>query len=80
VNENANNTDSTRGEHVAPSAPPAPPADDKLAELEQLISELKAQVSALREGDFDAAALEQRLSELNALAGRAAAALDSTTR
>jgi hypothetical protein len=77
VNENANDTDATRGQNAAPSPPTA---SDQLAELEQLIGELKTQVSALREGEFDAAALEQRLVELNELAGRAAAALDSTTR
>lgn len=60
------------GESVAPAAP--------LAELEVLIGELKTEVNALREGEFDAAALEQRLRELNELAGRAAAALDTATR
>ena len=51
-----------------------------LAELDQLIGELKDKVSTLREGEFDAAALEGRLRELTDLASRAASALDSVSR
>lgn len=51
-----------------------------LEELDQLIGELKDKVSTLREGEFDAAALEGRLRELTDLASRAASALDSVSR
>lgn len=53
---------------------------DSLAELDQLIGELKEKVSTLREGEFDASALESRLRELTDLASRAASALDSVSR
>lgn len=51
-----------------------------LAELESLIADLKNQVGALREGEYDAAALEQRLRDLNELAIRAANVLDAAAR
>lgn len=51
-----------------------------LDELDQLIGELKDKVSTLREGEFDASALEGRLRELTDLASRAASALDSVSR
>jgi hypothetical protein len=55
-------------------------ATGPLAELETLIAELKDQVGALREGELDATALEQRLRDLNDLATRAASVLDTAAR
>lgn len=65
-----------------PENTPATPGADgaQLAELEQLIAELKDKVSALRAEEFDAASLEQKLRELNELAVRAAGAVDSASR
>jgi hypothetical protein len=77
MNENANNTDVTRGEDPAPAPPMAGAA---LAEIETLIGELKAKVDVLRDDELDAPTLEQRLRELNELAARVAAALDSAAR
>lgn len=51
-----------------------------LDELDSLITDLKAKVSTLREGEFDAAALETRLRELTDLASRAASTLESVSR
>lgn len=51
-----------------------------LSELDGLIGELKTKVSSLREGDFDAGALETRLRELTELASRAASTLESVSR
>lgn len=51
-----------------------------LAELDSLIGELKAKVSTLREGEYDASALESRLRELTELASRAASTLESVSR
>lgn len=62
------------------SASEAPSTEATLDELDQLIGELKDKVSTLREGEFDAAALEGRLRELTDLASRAASALDSVSR
>lgn len=55
-------------------------AEATLEELDQLIGELKDKVATLREGEFDASALEGRLRELTDLASRAASALDSVSR
>ncbi len=55
-------------------------ADTQIAELDQLIGELKEKVGSLREGEFDASALEARLRELTDLASRAASTLDSVSR
>jgi hypothetical protein len=51
-----------------------------LEELDALIAELKGKVSALREGEFDAQALETRLREVTELASRAASTLESVSR
>lgn len=51
-----------------------------LDELDRLISDLKEKVGSLREGEFDAAALETRLRELTDLAARAASTLESVSR
>lgn len=51
-----------------------------LNDLDSLVEELKAKVSTLREGEFDAAALESRLRELTELASRAASTLESVSR
>jgi len=51
-----------------------------LEELDSLIGELKAKVSTLREGEYDASALEARLRELTELASRAASTLESVSR
>jgi uncharacterized protein YlxW (UPF0749 family) len=51
-----------------------------LNDLDDLVGELKAKVAALREGEFDAAALETRLRELTELAARAASTLESVAR
>lgn len=62
------------------SSTQASSTDATLAELDQLIGELKDKVSTLRDGEFDASALEGRLRELTDLASRAASALDSVSR
>jgi hypothetical protein len=51
-----------------------------LEELDVLIAELKGKVSSLREGEFDAQALEARLREVTELASRAASTLESVSR
>jgi Ni,Fe-hydrogenase III large subunit len=51
-----------------------------LEELDGLIAELKRKVSSLREGEFDAQALETRLREVTELASRAASTLESVSR
>jgi hypothetical protein len=51
-----------------------------LDQLDELIGQLKAKVSTLREGEFDASALETRLRELTELASRAASTLESVSR
>jgi uncharacterized protein YlxW (UPF0749 family) len=51
-----------------------------LTELDQLVSELKTKIASLREGEFDAAALESRLREVTELAARAASTLESVSR
>lgn len=51
-----------------------------LDQLDELIGQLKEKVSTLREGDFDASALETRLRELTELASRAASTLESVSR
>lgn len=51
-----------------------------LDELDELILELRQKVSTLRDGELDAASLEERLRELNELAIRAATALESVSR
>ncbi len=51
-----------------------------LTDLDGLITELKQKVAALREGEFDAAALESTLRELTELAARAASTLESVSR
>lgn len=61
--------------HAAPG-----PSSAQLAELEQLIAELKERVGALRSGELDAAELEQRLRELNELAVKASGAVDAAAR
>lgn len=53
---------------------------DSLAQLDELISELKDRVASLREGELDAAALESRLRDLTELASRAASTLESVSR
>lgn len=58
----------------------AQPNAAQLAELQQLIAELKERVSALRNNELDAATLEERLRELNELAVKAASAVDSASR
>jgi hypothetical protein len=59
-----------------------PESDTKqtLDELDHLIAELKSKVAALREGEFDAGALETRLREVTELASRAASTLESVSR
>lgn len=54
-----------------------PETQRSLDELDVLVDELKEKVSALREGELDASALEARLTELTDLATRAASALES---
>jgi IS5 family transposase len=51
-----------------------------LEQLDDLIGQLKEKVSALREGEYDAAALETRLREVTDLASRAASTLESVSR
>lgn len=63
------------GDSAARAAATAP-----LAELESLIGEMTQRVTALRGADLDAAALRQRLLELNELATRASDALDRASR
>jgi hypothetical protein len=57
-----------------------PKTQATLDELDGLIVELKEKVSTLREGEFDAGALEARLRELTELASRAASTLESVSR
>jgi hypothetical protein len=56
------------------------PEQEKLDELDSLIADLKEKVGTLRDGEFDAAALEGRLRELTELASRAASTLESVSR
>lgn len=51
-----------------------------LQQLDELIGELKTKVAGLREGEFDAEALESRLREVTELASKAASTLDSVAR
>ena len=51
-----------------------------LSELDTLVADLKEKVSKLRDGEFDATALESRLRELTELASRAASTLESVSR
>jgi ATP phosphoribosyltransferase len=53
---------------------------ESLATLDELIAQLKDKVSALREQDLAADALEERLREVTELAARAASTLDSVAR
>lgn len=53
---------------------------ETLDELDSLIGELKATIGSLREGEFDAGALESKLREVTELASRAASTLDSVSR
>jgi hypothetical protein len=57
-----------------------PKTQETLDELDGLIVELKEKVGTLREGEFDAGALETRLRELTELASRAASTLESVSR
>jgi hypothetical protein len=57
-----------------------PKTQETLDELDGLIIELKDKVSRLRDGEFDAGALETRLRELTELASRAASTLESVSR
>ncbi len=57
-----------------------PTTKQSLDELDTLIAQLKEKVSSLREGEFDASALETRLRELTDLASRAASTLESVSR
>ncbi len=57
-----------------------PTTQQSLDELDVLIAQLKEKVSSLREGEFDASALETRLRELTDLASRAASTLESVSR
>lgn len=57
-----------------------PSTVESLEQLDTLIGELKAKVGALREGEYDASALETRLRELTELASRAASTLESVSR
>lgn len=57
-----------------------PSTVESLEQLDTLIGELKAKVGALREGEYDASALETRLRELTELANRAASTLESVSR
>jgi hypothetical protein len=54
-----------------------PETQRSLDELDVLVDDLKEKVSTLRDGEFDAAALEARLTELTDLATRAAKVLES---
>lgn len=51
-----------------------------LQQLDELIGELKSKVAGLRDGEFDAQALEARLREVTELASKAASTLDSVAR
>ena len=62
------------------AAGPDAGVQQSLNELDALIGELKEKVASLREGDFDASALETRLRELTDLAARAASTLESVSR
>lgn len=53
---------------------------ETLDQLDQLINDLKAKVSGLRDGEFDAESLEARLREVTELASKAASTLDSVAR
>lgn len=53
---------------------------ESLATLDELIDELKQKVSAMREQELDAGALEGRLREVTELAARVASTLDSVAR
>ena len=57
---------------------PQPSGD--LGELERLLNELRERVEGLRATGLDAEQLQQRLGELDELAGRAATALDDVAR
>lgn len=58
-----------------------PESTEILAEFEGLLRELRTRVEELRAGDaVDPDQLERRLRELDELAGRAAAALESAKR
>jgi hypothetical protein len=58
-----------------------PESTEILAEFEGLLRELRARVEELRAGEaVDPDQLEQRLRELDELAGRAAATLESAKR
>jgi signal transduction histidine kinase len=57
-----------------------PDTQQSLQQLDTLIGELRDKVSALREGELDASALETRLRELTDLASRAASTLESVSR
>jgi hypothetical protein len=87
ANADATGGDAAGADRIAPiesnepnrsATPPVDPGP--LSELETLIGELKEKVSALREGDLDAATLESKLRELTELASRAASTLDSASR
>ncbi|MFY9488583.1 MAG: hypothetical protein WAP35_07820 [Solirubrobacterales bacterium] len=74
-------------QHQSPESPESqsPAQSDvvsagSLTELETLLRELREQVTALREGELDAATLESRLRDLNELAARAASTLDDASR
>ncbi len=51
-----------------------------LNELDSLIGELKNAIASLKEGEYDAPALESRLREVTELASRAASTLESVSR
>jgi exonuclease VII small subunit len=53
-----------------------PQPQDIFAEFERLLHELRTHVDALRDDAVDIEQLQSRLSELDDLAGRAAAALE----
>lgn len=54
--------------------------DERFSELERLLGELREQVNALRAPGLGAEQLQQRLTELSALADRTATALDDAAR
>lgn len=53
---------------------------DRFEELSRLLGELREQVDGLRAPGLDAEQLQQRLTELGAVADRAAAALEEAAR
>jgi hypothetical protein len=59
---------------------PEPSTQQTLDELDQLIGALKEKVSSLKEGEFNAEALESSLREVTELASRAASTLESVSR